>query len=120
MNDRNVSTTLSKGDMGFTINCLKFETVEDRIKAKKFKIGEKGKLPNVSSVKPTYLVKVNGLWERCVKAANKLRKIPGATIENETKASSLDARLARKYELSAEERRAEIKHTVNKEDKEVM
>ena len=127
--DRNVSTTLSSNNMGFTINWLNFESVENEINAKKFKVEGKGKLPKCSTAKTTYMVNVNNVWERCVKTADKLRRIAGATVKDETKMSRFDARLARKYnkDLSADERKSSIKVSKNnnikikrKDDKEVI
>lgn len=106
----NVNTIPSSDDMGYSIRWVSFESNQKEIDAKKLKVEGKGKLPNVGKVGTTYIVEKNGLWERCIKQADKLRRIAGATVKDKAKAKRFSERLERKYnkEASADERRANI------------
>ena len=113
----NVNTIPSSNNMDYSIRWVSFESNQNEIDAKKLKIEGKGKLPNVGKVGTTYIVEKNGLWERCIKQADKLRRIAGATIKDKAKAKRCKERIEAKYEkeLSAEEKRDSITKTSNKE-----
>lgn len=131
----NVNTIPSSDDMGYSIRWVSFESNQKSIDAKKLKVEGKGKLPNVGKVGTTYIVEKDSVWERCIKQADKLRRIAGATVKNRAKAKRFSERLERKYSkelsaedrrrviaksTSAEQRRANIKSSRNNNDKEVI
>lgn len=94
-----VNTKPSVGKNKISIRWIEFSpTRTNEITAQKLKIEKEGYVPKVDNkVVTTYLIKSNNVWERCIKAGNKLKKIPGATIKSEEKIKNLTRRLIEKY-----------------------
>ena len=44
------------------------------------------------------IIEKNNIWMRCVKVANKLRKVNGANIKSDEKIKRLETRMNKKYE----------------------
>lgn len=115
----NVNTIPSSNNMDYSIRWVSFESNQNEIDAKKLKVEGKGKLPNVGKVGTVYIVEKEGVWERCVKHADKLRRIAGATIKNKAKAKRCKERIEAKYkDITATEKSTSITKR-NSNDKEV-
>lgn len=117
----NVNTIPSSNNMEYSIRWVSFESNQNEIDAKKLKVEGRGKLPNVGKVGTTYIIEKDNVWERCIKHADKLRRIAGATIKDKVKARKCKERIEAKYnkDITAEEKRAHITKR-NNDDKEVI
>ena len=93
----NVNTLPSNDSNSISIRWLTFRPAKDKINAKKLKIEKDGYIPELGKAKDTYIVENNDIWLRCIKVANKLKKIPRATIKSEEKISNCEKRMVEKY-----------------------
>jgi len=95
----NVNTLPSNDVDSFSIRWITFATrdKENVIDAKKMMKGKNAYIPDVGKVQNTYIVEKNNIWMRCIKVANKLRKINGANIKSDEKVKRLKARIDKKY-----------------------
>ena len=96
----NVNTLPSNDVDSFSIRWITFATrdKENVIDAKKMMKGKNAYIPDVGKVQNTYIVEKNNIWMRCVKVANKLRKVNGANIKSDEKIKRLETRMNKKYE----------------------
>ena len=96
----NVNTLPSNDVDSFSIRWITFATrdKENVIDAKKMMKGKNAYIPDVGKVQNTYIVEKNNIWMRCIKLANKLRKINGANIKSNEKVKRLETRMNKKYE----------------------
>lgn len=79
-----------------SINWLVFNPKEKEINAKKLNIGKGAYIPKVENVEKTYIIEKNSVWMRCVRTANKLKRI--STIKSEEKIENLKKRMERKQQ----------------------
>lgn len=95
----NVNTLPSNDVDSFSIRWITFATrdKENVIDAKKMMKGKNAYIPDVGKVQNTYIVEKNNIWMRCIKVANKLRKINGANIKSDEKVKRLETRIDKKY-----------------------
>ena len=97
----NNENTLPSSDVdSFSIRWITFTTrdKENVIDAKKMVKGRNAYIPEVGKAQSTYIIEKNNIWMRCVKVANKLRKINGANIKSDEQIKRLEARRNKKYE----------------------
>lgn len=59
--------------------------------------GRDAYIPEVGKVQSTYIIEKNNIWMRCIKVANKLRRINGANIKSDEKIKRLETRMNKKY-----------------------
>ena len=73
----NVNTLPSSDVDSLSIRWITFATrdKENVIDAKKMVKGRDAYIPEVGKVQSTYIIEKNNIWMRCVKVANKLRKM---------------------------------------------
>lgn len=95
----NVNTLPSSDVDSFSIRWITFATrdKENVIDAKKMVKGRDAYIPEVGKVQSTYIIEKNNIWMRCIKAANKLRRINGANIKSDEKIKRLETRMNKKY-----------------------
>lgn len=96
----NVNTIPSIDNNSISIRWLTFSsTKENKIDAKKLKIGKDGYVPKVGKkVEPTYIIEKNDVWDRYIKVdEKKLKKVPGSTIKSEEKIKNFEKRRSQKY-----------------------
>ena len=95
----NVNTLPSNDVDSFSIRWITFATrdKENVIDAKKMVKGRNAYIPEVGKVQSTYIIEKNNIWMRCVKVANKLRKVNGANIKSDEKIKRLETRMNKKY-----------------------
>lgn len=96
----NVNTLPSSDVDSFSIRWITFSTrdKENIIDAKKMVKGRNAYIPEVGKAQSTYIIEKNNIWMRCVKVANKLRKINGANIKSDEKIKGLETKMNKKYE----------------------
>ena len=95
----NVNTLPSNDVDSFSIRWITFATrdKENVIDAKKMVKGRDAYIPEVGKVQSTYIIEKNNIWMRCIKVANKLRRINGANIKSDEKIKRLETRMNKKY-----------------------